>query len=75
MVKIQRFFADYRKQIVMGTTILLILAEFFHFIIVMNLPYQVIMAVVGLIGLIPILLTAISSLRVKLISIDVLVSI
>ncbi|MCI1975009.1 MAG: heavy metal translocating P-type ATPase, partial [Limosilactobacillus sp.] len=42
---------------------------------VMNLPYQVIMAVVGLIGLIPILLTAISSLRVKLISIDVLVSI
>lgn len=75
MVKIQRFFTEYRKQIVIGTTILLILAEFFHFIIIMNLPYKIIMAVVGLIGIIPILLAAISSLQVKLISIDVLVSI
>lgn len=32
------------------------------------------MLIVGIIGLIPILLTAISSLKVKLVSIDVLVS-
>lgn len=75
MVKIQRFFTDYRKEIVIVTTGLLILAEFFHFIIIMSLPYQVIMAIVGVIGLVPIFLTAVSSLQVKLVSIDVLVSI
>ncbi|NLD07646.1 MAG: heavy metal translocating P-type ATPase, partial [Lactobacillus sp.] len=40
----------------------------------LTLLYQILMAVAGVIGVIPIILTAISSLKVKLISIDVLVS-
>lgn len=75
MVKIQQFFTKYRRQLVALTTVLLVLAELVHFGGHNLLTYQVIMAIAGLIGLAPILLTAISSLQVHLISIDVLVSI
>lgn len=75
MVKIQQFFTKYRRQIVVLTTVLLVLAELAHFGGHNLLAYQVIMAIAGIIGLAPILLTAISSLQVRLISIDVLVSI
>nr|WP_220477014.1 heavy metal translocating P-type ATPase [Limosilactobacillus rudii] len=57
------------------TTFLLLTAEFFHFVMPIPLGYQLIMAAVGIIGIIPILLTAISSLQIKAISIDVLVTI
>lgn len=75
MVKIQQFFTKYRRQIVVFTTVLLALAELAHFGGHNLLAYQVIMAIAGIIGLAPILLTAILSLQVHLISIDVLVSI
>lgn len=75
MVKIQQFFIRSRKWIVILTTIMLVIAEIFHFLIPIPVIYQLIMAVVGIIGIIPILLTAISSLQLKLISIDVLVTI
>lgn len=75
MVKIQQFFTKYRRQLVVLTTVLLVLAELAHFGGHNLLAYQVIMAIAGIIGLAPILLTAISSLQVRLISIDVLVSI
>lgn len=75
MVKIQQFFTKYRHSIVVVTTVMLVLAEAARFGVHSLLAYQAIMAVAGLIGLAPILLTAISSLEVRLISIDVLVSI
>ncbi|WP_373842974.1 HAD-IC family P-type ATPase, partial [Limosilactobacillus sp.] len=75
MVKIQQFFIRNRKWIVILTTIMLVIAEIFHFLIPVSIIYQLIMVVVGIIGIIPILLTAISSFQLKLISIDVLVTI
>lgn len=74
MIKIQRFFTKYKRQVLILITVLLILAELSKWLIKLQLPYQVLMAVAGIIGVIPIGLTAISSLKVKLISIDVLVS-
>ena len=74
MVKIQRFFIKYKRQILITITILLILAEIFQWVFKLTLLYQILMTVAGVIGVIPIILTAISSLKVKLISIDVLVS-
>lgn len=53
---------------------LLLLAEVGRFAGHSMVAYQIFMAIAGLIGLIPILLTAISSLEIRLISIDVLVS-
>lgn len=75
MVKIQQFFTKYRRSIVVVTTVMLVLAEAARFGAHSLLAYQVIMVIAGIIGLTPILLTAISSLEVRLISIDVLVSI
>lgn len=74
MIKVQRFFIKYKKQILLLNTILLLLAEGSKWLSHLNLPYQLLMLVVGIIGVIPIVLTAISSIKVKLISIDVLVS-
>src|SRR5699024_8713743 len=75
MVKVQRFLTEQRQALVIGLTVLLILAEAFRFISSNNLMYQILMAIAGVIGLLPILFTAVSSLEVRLISIDVLVSI
>lgn len=75
MVKIQQFFTKYRRSIVVVTTVMLVLAEAARFDAHSQLVYQIIMAIAGIIGLAPILLTAISSLEVRLITIDVLVSI
>lgn len=74
MVKVQRFFIKYKKQVLITITILLILAEVFKWAFKLILPYQILMAIAGVVGVIPIILTAASSLKVKLISIDVLVS-
>lgn len=74
MIKVQRFFIKYKKQFLLLNTILLLLAEGSKWLLHLNLPYQLLMLVVGIIGVIPIVLTAISSIKVKLISIDVLVS-
>lgn len=74
MVKIQQFFVKHQKIILSLNTTLILLAEAFKWLFHINAAYQVLMLVVGIIGLIPILLTAISSLKVKLVSIDVLVS-
>lgn len=74
MVKVQRFFIKYKKQVLITISILLILAEVFKWAFKLILPYQILMAIVGVVGVIPIILTAVSSLKVKLISIDVLVS-
>lgn len=74
MIKTQRFFTKYKRQILLVITILLLLAEISKWLLKLDLPYQILMAIAGVIGVIPILLTAISSLKVKLISIDVLVS-
>lgn len=75
MVKSQQFFTQHRQQLVILTSILLVVAELARFAGHIMTLYQVLMAIAGLIGLAPILLTAISSLQVRLISIDVLVSI
>lgn len=75
MIKVQQFFSQNKKSIVLLTTFLLLVAEFFHFVTPLPLAYQILMAIVGIIGVIPILLTAISSLQIKVISIDVLVTI
>ena len=75
MVKIQQFLTKHRQGLVILMTILLVLAEAARWLGQMSLAYQVIMALTGVIGLLPILLTAISALRVRLVSIDVLVSI
>lgn len=53
---------------------MILLAEAFKWLFHINVAYQILMLVVGIIGLIPILMTAVSSLKVKLVSIDVLVS-
>lgn len=74
MVKVQRFFIKYKKQVLITISILLILAEVFKWAFKLILPYQILMAIAGVVGVIPIILTAVSSLKVKLISIDVLVS-
>lgn len=74
MVKVQRFFIKYKKQVLITITILLILAEVFKWAFKLILPYQILMAIAGVVGVIPIILTAASSLKVKLISIDVLIS-
>ena len=74
MIKLQQFFMRYKKQLLLVNTILLLLAEGSKWLLHMNLPYQALMLIVGIVGVLPIALTAISSLRVKLISIDVLVS-
>lgn len=74
MIKLQQFFMRYKKQLLLVNTILLLLAEGSKWLLHMNLPYQTLMLIVGIVGVLPIALTAISSLRVKLISIDVLVS-
>lgn len=75
MVKIQQFFTKHRLGLVTLMTILLVLAEAARWLGRLTVAYQVIMALTGVIGLLPILLTAISSLQVRLVSIDVLVSI
>ena len=75
MVKIQLFFTKNRRSITMAMTTLLLLAEIARFVGHGLVIYQAFMAIAGIIGLVPILLTAISSLEVRLISIDVLVSI
>ena len=74
MIKLQQFFMRYKKQLLLVNTILLLLAEGSKWLLQMNLPYQALMLIVWIVGVLPIALTAISSLRVKLISIDVLVS-
>lgn len=74
MVKIQQFFVKHQKIILALNTVLILLAEAAKWLFHINAAYQILMLVVGVIGLIPILLTAISSLKVKLVSIDVLVS-
>ena len=74
MIKLQQFFMRYKKQLLLVNTILLLLAEGSKWLLHMNLPYQALMLIVGIVGVLPIVLTAISSLSVKLISIDVLVS-
>lgn len=74
MIKLQQFFMRYKKQLLLVNTILLLLAEGSKWLLHMNLPYQALMLIVGIVGVLPIALTAILSLRVKLISIDVLVS-
>lgn len=74
MVKIQQFFIKNQRTVVTVMTALLILAEIARFAGHIMMTYQIFMVITGLIGLIPILLTAISSLEIRLISIDVLVS-
>lgn len=74
MVKIQQFFVKHQKIILALNTVLILFAETAKWLFHINAAYQVLMLIVGIIGLIPILLTAISSLKVKLVSIDVLVS-
>lgn len=74
MVKIQQFFIKNQRTVVTVMTALLILAEIARFAGHSMMTYQIFMVITGLIGLIPILLTAISSLEIRLISIDVLVS-
>lgn len=74
MVKIQQFFVKHQKIILALNTVLILFAETAKWLFHINAAYQVLMLIVGIIGLIPILLTAVSSLKVKLVSIDVLVS-
>ncbi|WP_283584343.1 heavy metal translocating P-type ATPase [Limosilactobacillus difficilis] len=74
MVKAQQFFIKNRRTVVAVMAALLLLAEVGRFAGHSMVAYQIFMAIAGLIGLIPILLTAISSLEIRLISIDVLVS-
>lgn len=74
MIKIQNFFIKYKKQILVINTFLLLFAEIFKWIFHIDIGYQLLMLIVGFMGLFPILMTAISSLKIKLISIDVLVS-
>ena len=58
MVKVQRFFIKYKKQVLITITILLILAEVFKWALKLILPYQILMAIAGVVGVIPIILTA-----------------
>ena len=74
MIKVQQFFMKYKRYILLINTVLLLFAEVSKLLLHMDIPYQVLMFIVGTIGVIPIALTAISSLRVRLVSIDVLVS-
>ncbi|WP_301049175.1 heavy metal translocating P-type ATPase [Lactobacillus intestinalis] len=74
MIKVQQFFIKYQRIILTINTIMILLAEAFKWLFHINIAYQILMLVIGSIGLIPILMTAISSLKVKLVSIDVLVS-
>lgn len=73
-IKIQRFYATHRKLIVLVMTIGILLAEASRATTTLPL-YQFLMLVVAFGGLVPVALTAISSLRVKLVSIDVLITI
>lgn len=75
MVKVQRFYTKNKRRIILLLTILLLLAEFFHYSVSNDLIYQIIMGIAGIIGIVPIFLTAISALKTKVISIDVLVTI
>lgn len=75
MVKIQQYLTVHRKLLVALMTVLIVVAELLKFSGYSLLGYQLCMAVTGIIGVIPILLTAISALQVRLVSIDVLVSI
>lgn len=74
MIKVQQFFIKYQRIILTINTIMILLAEAFKWLFHINIAYQILMLVIGSIGLIPILMTAISSLKVKLVSVDVLVS-
>ena len=74
MIKVQQFFMKYKRYILLINTVLLLFAEVSKLLLHMDIPYQVLMFIVGTIGVIPIALTASSSLRVRLVSIDVLVS-
>lgn len=74
MIKVQQFFMKYKRYILLINTVLLLFAEVSKLLLHMDIPYQVLTFIVGTIGVIPIALTAISSLRVRLVSIDVLVS-
>ena len=47
MVKVQRFLTEQRQALVIGLTVLLILAEAFRFISSNNLMYQILMAIAG----------------------------
>ena len=53
MVKVQRFLTEQRQALVIGLTVLLILAEAFRFIGSNNLMYQILMAIAGVIAMEP----------------------
>ncbi len=74
MKKIQLFLTSHRTALVIILTVLIALAEFLHWLLPVSLPSELLMLVAGIIGVLPIALTAISSLQMKLVSIDVLVS-
>ena len=62
MIKLQRFFMRYKKQLLLVNTILLLLAEGSKWLLRMNLPYKALMLIVGIIGVLPITLTVIKIL-------------
>jgi Cd2+/Zn2+-exporting ATPase len=72
--KIQLFLTSHRTALVIILTVLIALAELLHWLLPVSLPSELLMLVAGIIGVLPIALTAISSLQMKLVSIDVLVS-
>lgn len=74
MKKIQLFLTSHRTALVIILTVLIALAELLHWLLPVSLPSELLMLVAGIIGVLPIALTAISSLQMKLVSIDVLVS-
>ena len=62
MIKLQQFFMSYKKQLLLVNTILLLLAEGSKWLLHMNLPYQALWLFVGVVGVVPLALAAISSL-------------
>lgn len=75
IVKLQRFYAEHQPKIVLAMTLGILLAEGSRIVSSTFLGYQLLMFIVAIIGIVPVVLTAISSLQVKLVSIDVLISI
>ncbi|MCF6515589.1 heavy metal translocating P-type ATPase [Lactobacillus sp. S2-2] len=74
MFKIQKFYKQNQKLVILTMTILIILAELSLHIFNSNYLYQLIMFITAIIGIIPIFINAFSALKFKMISIELLIT-
>lgn len=75
MLSIQRFFNKNKKWLAIGMTTFVVVALISQYLIKFSLLANILYAVVGVVGLIPLVIKAVVSLKYKVISIELLVTV